>query len=400
MLDDLATTVPCDEPWAAKDASKLDQMTVDQWLRANTWGESVYVLGVNLVQTVLCKEASQVSLLYWLWYIHSGQGILRLADADNGAQERKFVQGACTICERLHDQLGADAVRLNCPVLAVDQRADSVCVTTEAGETIVARYLVVALSHALYHKIRFAPPLPQHKQQLALASPMGSIIKTNMFYDKAYWRDLGLSATVLSQEGPISYSYDDCGPNSDHACIMGFLLADHQVKWSQKTREERQAAIAEQYVEMMGITELRHPIAYVEKDWNAEEWSGGCYVASMPPNTLSSFGAALREPHERVHFAGTETATKWVGYMDGAIEAGERVARELLIRFSEAGRIDGCFSEFRVEQEQDRDVVPRPNDQNWEKVTWLPGVGGLLAGVVVALAVVVTAVVKAHKSNL
>ncbi len=31
-----------------------------------------------------------------------------------------------------------------------------------------------------------------------------------------------------------------------------------------------------------------------------------------------------------IHWAGTETATRWMGYMDGALESGERVAREVL----------------------------------------------------------------------
>jgi len=31
-----------------------------------------------------------------------------------------------------------------------------------------------------------------------------------------------------------------------------------------------------------------------------------------------------------IHFAGTETAEYWTGYMDGAIRSGERVASEIL----------------------------------------------------------------------
>ena len=38
----------------------------------------------------------------------------------------------------------------------------------------------------------------------------------------------------------------------------------------------------------------------------------------------------IRRPHGRLYFAGTETATRWSGYMDGAVEAGERAAREVL----------------------------------------------------------------------
>jgi monoamine oxidase len=33
-----------------------------------------------------------------------------------------------------------------------------------------------------------------------------------------------------------------------------------------------------------------------------------------------------------MYFAGTETGTQWSGYMDGAIQAGERAAREIMAR--------------------------------------------------------------------
>lgn len=35
----------------------------------------------------------------------------------------------------------------------------------------------------------------------------------------------------------------------------------------------------------------------------------------------------------RVHFCGTETATKWTGYMSGAVQSGLRAAHELLLYF-------------------------------------------------------------------
>lgn len=34
----------------------------------------------------------------------------------------------------------------------------------------------------------------------------------------------------------------------------------------------------------------------------------------------------------RVHWAGTETATKWQGYMDGALQSGIRAAGEVADR--------------------------------------------------------------------
>ncbi len=50
----------------------------------------------------------------------------------------------------------------------------------------------------------------------------------------------------------------------------------------------------------------------------------------FPAGTLVSCGAAIREPVGRIHWAGTETATASIGYMDGAVRSGERVAAEVL----------------------------------------------------------------------
>src|SRR5262249_61531590 len=70
-------------------------------------------------------------------------------------------------------------------------------------------------------------------------------------------------------------------------------------------------------------------IQYVEKDWTGEEWSRGAPVGLMPPGVLTQYGPALRPPVGRIHWAGTETAEMWTGYMDGAVRSGERVAAEV-----------------------------------------------------------------------
>ena len=74
------------------------------------------------------------------------------------------------------------------------------------------------------------------------------------------------------------------------------------------------------------------PIDYVEMNWSQEPYSRGCPVAVAPPGVLTTYGSALREPVGRIHWAGTETATYWNGYMDGAVSAGLRAAREVLER--------------------------------------------------------------------
>jgi monoamine oxidase len=72
------------------------------------------------------------------------------------------------------------------------------------------------------------------------------------------------------------------------------------------------------------------PDDYIEQDWTADRWTRGCYGAHFPPGTWTQFGPALRRPAGLPHWAGTETATHWSGYMDGAVQSGQRAAREVL----------------------------------------------------------------------
>lgn len=70
-------------------------------------------------------------------------------------------------------------------------------------------------------------------------------------------------------------------------------------------------------------------VNYIDKDWAEEQWSGGCFYGIMSLGVLSAFGSVLRQPFQRIHFAGTETAVKWAGYFEGAIESGLRAATEI-----------------------------------------------------------------------
>lgn len=75
-------------------------------------------------------------------------------------------------------------------------------------------------------------------------------------------------------------------------------------------------------------------MAYRERDWAAEEYSRGCYGAFANPAALTRFGRSLRTPVGPVHWAGTETATRWAGYIDGAVESGQRAAEEVALALS------------------------------------------------------------------
>jgi monoamine oxidase len=66
-------------------------------------------------------------------------------------------------------------------------------------------------------------------------------------------------------------------------------------------------------------------------EWSKEEYSGfGCPCPSLGPGVLTAVGYTLREPFGNVHFAGTETADVWKGYMEGAVRSGDRAGDEVV----------------------------------------------------------------------
>jgi monoamine oxidase len=66
----------------------------------------------------------------------------------------------------------------------------------------------------------------------------------------------------------------------------------------------------------------------VVHQWGRERWSRGSLVA-FRPGQMSAMMPAIVEPEDRVHFAGEHTSS-WMGWMEGALESGERAAREVL----------------------------------------------------------------------
>ena len=75
--------------------------------------------------------------------------------------------------------------------------------------------------------------------------------------------------------------------------------------------------------------EARRPSHIVETDWSAQPWTRGCPVGIPAVGSFVAYGPHLREPVGHIHWAGTETATYWNGYMDGAVSSGQRAAAEV-----------------------------------------------------------------------
>ena len=93
--------------------------------------------------------------------------------------------------------------------------------------------------------------------------------------------------------------------------------------------DERRKLVVDSLVKYFG-PDAAAPFDVVEQDWNAEEFTRGCYGGRLGAGVWTQYGRALAEPVGRIHWAGSETSPVWNGYMDGAVRSGQRAAAEVL----------------------------------------------------------------------
>lgn len=113
---------------------------------------------------------------------------------------------------------------LNSPVCQLQQDADHVVVTCEDGKQYQAQFVISAIPQALLNSVSFNPPLPPLKNQLIQRIPMGSVIKTVTFYEKAFWREKGFNGVLISDSSPAYVTLDDTKPDGSYPAIMRLVI--------------------------------------------------------------------------------------------------------------------------------------------------------------------------------
>jgi monoamine oxidase len=326
-LEEMASTVPLEEPWRAAEAAAWDAQTLDTWLVANAKTETGLGYWRTLVPALFSAEASEMSLLHFLFYCRSGGTIDQLVATHGGAQESRLEGGSQHLALRLAERLG-DTVQLSSPVRAIRQDDRGVVVRHDGG-VVEAGRAIVAIPPTLAGRIHHSPALPPLRDQLTQQVPMGYVIKVQLAYPEPFWRAEVLSGSVFSLDDEVSVIFDNSPPDLSCGVLLGFLEGAHARRAGKLPPEERKELILSVFAKFYG-PHSADPDDYVEKDWAAEEWSRGCYGGRFGTGVWTGYGEALREPVGRIHWAGTETAEVWNGYMDGAVRSGERAAHEVL----------------------------------------------------------------------
>ncbi|RRD04619.1 FAD-dependent oxidoreductase [Arachnia propionica] len=326
----LAKRLAADPAWVEANEAWLQQ-DLRRWVRTNLRTGGAQERFEEVYAAAYGPMAEAETLVEGLRQVNSGPDLESMLATNGGLNQQRVDGGVAALCEAIAAELG-DVVRLGQPVVKVSHQ-DEAELTLASGETVTARRVISTLPPRLAVALEHDPALPSWRAEAAEKVAAGNVIKAFLIYDRPFWRDKGLSGQSSSDEGAVRVTFDTTRQDSERGHLLGFFEGVEAGSLATRGVADRRQAFIDSAISAFG-PEGAEAIEYVERDWTAEEYTGGCHGAHFAPGIWTSNGPVLAAPEGCLHWAGAEYAVRFNGYMEGAVRSGEEVAaavaRELI----------------------------------------------------------------------
>jgi monoamine oxidase len=237
--------------------------------------------------------------------------------------------GLAAVTQRLADGLPDARKRSGAMVQKLLRDGDGITAVLANGDTLVANQVVLALPPRLAAQISFAPALPKAALQSMVNIPtwMAGQAKAVAVYDRPFWRDAGLSGDATSRYGPMVEIHDASPAEGGLFALFGFIGIPPQGRSNElELREHLRAQLGR----LFG-PQAADPTQLFVKDWafdpHTATQADKSPLYAHPTYGLPQEMAGLWD--RRLHFAGSEVAPQFGGYIEGALEAAENALKSL-----------------------------------------------------------------------
>ena len=164
---------------------------------------------------------------------------------------------------------------------------------------------------------------------------MGVVYKAIAVFEQPFWRE-GLGGEFLVLDDPACGVFDSSSPGGPgHLC---FLVAGTPARQLDTLDSSvRRDLLLSRLIPLLGHR-VSQPVDWHEKAWHLDEFCGGGYLAYGIVGTSNGLLPMPHKPIKNLYWAGTETAQEHPGYLEGAVQSGERAAYEV------AGTLRGAYA--------------------------------------------------------
>ena len=193
-------------------------------------------------------------------------------------------------------------------------------------DRISADYCIVAIPPPLIGELDITPSLPPQQDEAIRSLRMGAATKLLLQFSTPFWRRRAL-ASLYGSNQPIGAVWDGNEQQRGRAGILTCLAGGGASGQLQQALDREGPSGVAATLQWLGPPSRLVTARAI--DWEAERWSRGGY-AVYSPGWNPELRDWLARPHGRVFFAGEHTSVRWQGYMNGAIESGQRAAAEII----------------------------------------------------------------------
>jgi monoamine oxidase len=314
-LDKVLSSIDPVDPWACPDLSRLDRMSVADWLRAA--GATPAVLRLHeLMHLGLADGSTERQSMFAYARKQRVGGTTGAYDVEQW-ENLRVAEGSATVA--LRTAAGLRDVRLGTPVARIAVAGGGCVVTTHAGEDVRADAVVLAVPSGPARDLDITGVSDARLRSLRRQRHAWAA-KFVAAYDAPFWRERGQNA-LSESEGVLGSTW----PQS-HGVLSALVPPERYAAFAGTDPETRDREALAQVAEMFG-PESTAPLQTWTRLWGSDPWTQG-YVTSWRPGDVEAVGR-LHGTHEPPFYVcGSD---QWVaGYMEGAVRTGREAAAAAL----------------------------------------------------------------------
>jgi monoamine oxidase len=321
---------------------ELDHMSIIQWLDETVPnGGSKSKLGrildiaYNIEYGAECSEQSSLNLLYLIGY--SGQGQFRVFGPSN---EKYHVRGGN---QQIADRLEAavhQQISLGTELTAIKQNSGgSFTLTLRQGSVMLTPpaydHVVLALPFSLLRSVNYSKAGFEPLKMTAIKElPMGTNSKLHVEFTDRFWYDADNNGNTYADTGyQNTWEVSRAQNNTTKGLLVDYTGGKIGASFGSGTPESRAQQFMAQLQPLFDpydITVADHWTQRATVDfWTAYPWTKGSY-SYWKVGQYTKFSGMEKERQGTCHFAGEHTSQDFQGYLNGAVETGERAAGEIL----------------------------------------------------------------------
>lgn len=332
-LNDLAEPIPAYTPWEYERAKQLDRQSLGDWIEGLD----------EKTASKECKACMSVQFTAINGVPPAWQSLLMVLAIIKGAGVQKFWDETDTMhvrggCQQLAEQLGKSLVArggkvvTKCPVRSVRVLKDKVLVAFADGKEESWDDVVLTAPPSVWSKIAFFPALPA-----GLVTPFADNVKYLAVCDGQPWKAIDRQANAMS-DGSVQLTWETTDgqvKGGEHAvvAITGGPAAEVCRSWA----KAREGTVEEEYTKVLdgfwpGFAKARVKGKGKIYDWLSDPYSRGSYSCPAPGQVTVAGPLLAKGVGGRLHFAGEHCCYAFLGWMEGALSSGVRLAARLCER--------------------------------------------------------------------